>query len=55
MKIVTSAFIPTGDVEVMVVPIEGQPGMYSVENAYSGEYQYFRKPLPDICKMQVKE
>lgn len=45
MRIVQSALIPIGNEEVKIVPVEGQVGLYSVENAYSGAYQFFRAPL----------
>lgn len=45
MKIIQSASIPFSNEKVKIVPVKGQVGLYSVENAYSGVYQFFREPL----------
>lgn len=47
MKLVQSASIPIGNEEVKVVPVTGQAGLYSVENAYAGRYNFFRKALTE--------
>jgi hypothetical protein len=51
MKIVQSAFIPT-EGEVKIVSI-GQ-GAYSVENVYSGTYEYFRYTVVESLMIAPK-
>ncbi len=43
MKVFKSALSPT---HKKVEPVKGKRGMFTVKNAYSGPYEYFREPEP---------
>jgi hypothetical protein len=55
MRIVQSALIPIGNEELKIIPVKGQVGLYSIENAYSGNYQFFRAPLVETSTSKKGE